>query len=283
MTTRVRTCGRRPLLQSMRLPGRHQRDGRPPHAQPLRRGPAWWPRTLRSKSCSNHFSPASTSVSPSSNTASSNTGFGCRGQTCSSRTFVNGATPCSAHGVDRHQRRLLDSPGRSDGWKRRDSLSWSRDRVPEPGGTTSRSATGRVRPAQRALFSPGPCSAPPRAALPSGPTTTGPFSTPPDLRTDHDPLRQHDTPADHSPQLRCGRLRSGWGPRRRRRHAAATRSSREWLRAGSDPLETVDPGLDRFGQRVPGAVRHGHLARRADDTSMMPVTAGLGSVALALR
>ena len=49
------------------------------------------------------------------------------------------------------------------------------------------------------------------------------------------------------------------------------------------PLETVDPGLDLFGQRVPGAVRHGHLARRADDTSLMVVTAGLGSVALALR
>ena len=238
MTTRVRTCGRRPLLQSMRLPGRHQRDGRPPHAQPLRRGPAWWPRTLRSTSCSNHFSPASTSVSHSSNTASSNTGFGCPGQSCSSRTFVNGATPCSAHGVDRRRRRLLDSPERSDGWKRRDSLSWSRDRVPEPGGTTSRSATGRVRPAQRALFSPGPCSAPPRAALPSGPTTTGPFSTPPDLRTDHDPLRLHGTPADHSPQLRCGRLRIGVktaaSPTSRSRHEIKPPTSRRRSRgAGS--------------------------------------------------
>ena len=79
--------------------------------QPVRRGPAWWPRTPQSTSCSNHFSPASTSVSHSSNTASSSTGFGCPGRTCSSRTFVNGATPCSAHGVDRHQRRLLDSSG----------------------------------------------------------------------------------------------------------------------------------------------------------------------------
>ena len=32
----------------------------------------------------------------------------------------------------------------------------------------------RSAQSQRALFSPGPCSAPPRAALPSGPTTTGP-------------------------------------------------------------------------------------------------------------
>jgi hypothetical protein len=214
MTARVRTCGRRPLLQSIRLPGRHQLGGRPPHAQPVGREPAWWPRTPRSTSCSNRFSPASTSVSPSSNTASSSTGFGCPGQTCSSRTYVNGATPCSAHGVDRRRRRLLDSRGRSDGSKRRDSLSWSRDREPEPGGTTSRSATGRVRPARRGLFSPGPCSAPPRAALPSGPTTTGPFSTPPDLGADHDPLRLHGTLADHSPRLRCVRLRASRAGRR---------------------------------------------------------------------
>ena len=233
MTTRVRTCGRQPLLQSIRLPGRHQLRGRPPHAQPVSRGPAWWPRTLRSKSCSNHFSPASTSVSPSSNTASSNTGFGCRGQTCSSRTFVNGATPCSAHGVDRHQRRLLDSPGRSDGWKRRDSLSWSRDRVPEPGGTTSRSATGRVRPAQRALFSPGPCSAPPRAALPSGPTTTGP-SRHLLISADHDPLRLHDTPADHSPQLRCGARDRGGD----RGVADVTQPPRDQAGSGSAPEAT---------------------------------------------
>jgi len=238
MTTRVHTCGLRPLLQSVRLPGRHQPGGSPPHAQPVRREPAWWPRTPRSTSCSNHFSPASMSVSPSSNTASSNTGFGYRGQICSSRTFVNGATPCSAHGVDRRRRRLLDSPERSDGWKRRDSWSWSRDRVPEPGGTTSRSATGRVRPAQRALFSPGPCSAPPRAALPSGPTTTGPFSTPPDLRTDHDPLQLHGTPADHSPQLRCGRLRIGVktaaSPTSRSRHEIKPPTSRRRSRgAGS--------------------------------------------------
>jgi len=237
MTTQVHTCGRRPLLPSIRPPGRHQLDGRPPHAQPLRRGTAWWPRKPRPTSCLNHCSHASTPVSPSSNTASSNTGFGCPGQICSSRTFVNGATPCSAHGVDRRRRRLLDSPERSDGWKRRASLSWSRDRVPEPGGTTSRSATGRVRPAQRALFSPGPCSAPPRAALPSGPTTTGPFSTPPDLTTDHEPLRLHgrrqQTPGDRPHFLH--ELDGG----RRSRATIATRVDRPTGCGGNDDAPTT--------------------------------------------
>ena len=156
----------------------------------------------------------------------------------SSRTFVNGATPCSAHGVDRRRRRLLDSPGRSDGWKRRDSLSWSR------AGYRSLAA----RPVDRLLGASAP---------PNGPSThlvhvlrhpgphcrvdrrrPGPSRHLPDRRTDHDPLRLHGTPADHSPQLRCGRLRIGVktaaSPTSRSRHEIKPPTSRRRSRgAGS--------------------------------------------------